>query len=81
MGFLLSAEQVGQFVSNQWQDPYAVLGPQQIEEAGKSFGLVRALVPNARQVWLVERATGQAYPMQPLHPETLFELRFEPGTR
>lgn len=29
MGFLLSAEQVGQFVSNQWQDPYAVLGPQQ----------------------------------------------------
>lgn len=80
MGFLLSAEQVGQFVSNQWQDPYAVLGPQQIEEAGKSFGLVRALVPNARQVWLVERATGQAYPMQPLHPETLFELRFEPGT-
>jgi 1,4-alpha-glucan branching enzyme len=80
MGFLLSAEQVVQFVTNQWQDPYAVLGPQQIEQGEVSFWLVRALVPNARQVWLVERATGQAHPMQPLHPETLFELRFEPGT-
>ncbi|TWT67689.1 1,4-alpha-glucan branching enzyme GlgB [Posidoniimonas polymericola] len=55
------------------ENPFALLGPHQVEEDGRKALAVRAFLPDAKQAWVVDAAHGQHRPMRRIHPAGLYE--------
>lgn len=56
------------------ENPFAVLGPHVVEDAGRKLLTVRAFFPDSAQVWLIDKAQeGGPRPMRRIHPAGLFE--------
>ena len=70
----LSAEQVESVVLNLHHDPFQILGPHEIEVNGNKSWVVRAFVPDSTEVYLLDPATGEEYPMRPVHNQHFFEV-------
>jgi 1,4-alpha-glucan branching enzyme len=67
-------EGIRRLVDGVHEDPFSVLGPHEIEEAGQKALAVRAFFPDKPQVWLVDRVRPDApRPMRRIHPAGLFE--------
>lgn len=75
----LTPDQIDRLTSNLCSDPFEFLGPQQIERNGTSIWAIRALIPNAKSVSAIERASQKKHPMQQVHHEAYFELELAPG--
>jgi 1,4-alpha-glucan branching enzyme len=73
----IAPEQIDQIVWNQHQDPFAVLGPHQIEHNGKPVWAVRAYLPKANAAWVVCPADRTEYPMQAAHHSHFFECTID----
>src|SRR5262245_61547817 len=80
-GSTISAEDVDHLIhANHW-NPFEVLGPHTVGLDGGEAVAVRAFLPEAREVWVVDLARGEPgvrHAMERVHPDGVFEAVF-PG--
>ncbi len=70
----ITTDQIDRIVGNQHQDPFAVLGPHEIDHDGQKVWVIRAYQPEASAVTVVNPDTRQEYPMQSVHHSHFFEV-------
>jgi len=68
--FMLAPVEIDAIAHNQVQDPYAFLGPHQVDGVWE----VRVLLPQTRRVWLMDVVTGKTYEMGNRHHPLYFEV-------
>jgi len=66
-------EEIEKIVHSAYQDPFEILGAHVIKWAGKECVAVRAFLPDAAGVAVVDSRSGQEYPMKRLHKDGFFE--------
>ena len=67
-------ETIGRLIEGRHENPFELLGPHEVEEAGRRALAVRAFLPESEQAWLVHQGhNGDARPMRRIHPAGLFE--------
>jgi 1,4-alpha-glucan branching enzyme len=68
-------EKVGQLVEGRHENPFEVLGPHEVNDAGRRALAVRAFLPRSAQAWVIDPAHGRRppRPMRRIHPAGLFE--------
>ena len=67
-------QDVGRLAEGLHGDPFAVLGPHEVEQAGRRALAVRAFLPHTTQAWVIDRAhAGVVRPMRRLHPSGFYE--------
>ena len=55
-------------------NPFEVLGPHEVQQAGRRAMAVRAFLPQTNQAWVVDATHGElAQPMRRIHPAGVFE--------
>ncbi len=69
----IARELVELIVSNTHQDPFAVLGPHPVDQAGRTVWAVRSYLPRATAAWVICPEVGTEYPMQSLYDPHFFE--------
>ncbi|MEM1303317.1 MAG: 1,4-alpha-glucan branching protein GlgB, partial [Planctomycetota bacterium] len=60
-------------IEGRHENPFTVLGPHHVEQDGRRALSVRAFLPNAERVWLVDPTHGGSKPMRRIHPAGLYE--------
>jgi 1,4-alpha-glucan branching enzyme len=68
----LALERIGPLLDGHHENPFELLGPHEIESAGRRALAVRAFLPEVAQAW-VEPRHGVRHPMRRIHPAGLFE--------
>jgi 1,4-alpha-glucan branching enzyme len=63
-------------ISGDHSDPFAFLGIHEIEAKGAKAIVIRAFVPGAEQLWVIDAADANRHAMRKLRDEGLFELSF-----
>src|SRR5882724_12175986 len=66
-------EKVGPLLDGRHENPFEVLGPHEIESAGRRALAVRAFLPGSAQAWVVDAVQGLPQPMRRIHPAGLYE--------
>ncbi|AFY74624.1 alpha-1,4-glucan:alpha-1,4-glucan 6-glycosyltransferase [Synechococcus sp. PCC 7502] len=69
----ISTEQIDLIVKNLHQDPFAILGSHQIEQEGQLVWVIRAYLPEAEAVTVVDPENHRQYPMTAVHHPHFFE--------
>ncbi len=69
----ISTEQIDLIVKNLHQDPFTVLGSHQIEREGQTIWVIRAYLPDAEAVAVVDPLNHRQYPMESIHHPHFFE--------
>src|SRR5687767_12876052 len=69
----VSLDAIGALIEGRHDNPYSVLGPHPIEDNGRRALAVRTFLPNAKQVWLLDKSQGVPRPMRRIHPAGLYE--------
>ena len=70
----VALEGVGQLIEGRHENPFALLGPHEVTEAGRRALAVRAFLPQSSQAWVVDPLHADAVrPMRRIHPAGLFE--------
>ncbi len=65
---------IGRLVEGRHHDPFEILGPHEVEDAGRRAVAVRALLPESTQAWVIDAAHPTIRrPMRRIHPSGLFE--------
>jgi 1,4-alpha-glucan branching enzyme len=73
---------VSRLVEGRSENPFGVLGPHEVEEAGRRAMAVRAFLPQTQQAWVIDQAHDNApHAMRRIHPAGLFEAICPPGDR
>jgi 1,4-alpha-glucan branching enzyme len=55
------------------ENPFALLGPHEVEYEGRRALAVRAFLPDSQQVFVVDTSHGRRRPMRRIHPAGLYE--------
>jgi 1,4-alpha-glucan branching enzyme len=67
-------ENIRQLIEGRHENPFEVLGPHVVEDAGRRALAVRAWLPHSSQAWVLDDAHGQTMrPMRRIHPAGLYE--------
>ena len=66
-------ESVAALAEGRHEDPFAILGPHELDEGGRRVLAVRAFLPHAKQAWVVDPRHMTTQPMRRIHPAGLFE--------
>ncbi|HUY34394.1 MAG TPA: 1,4-alpha-glucan branching protein GlgB [Pirellulales bacterium] len=67
-------DQIRRLVEGRNENPFELLGPHEVVEAGRRALAVRAFLPNSAQAWVLDQAHVDApRPMRRIHPAGLFE--------
>ncbi len=66
-------EKVAALVEGRTENPFEILGPHEVEYAGRRRVAVRAYLPNSQQAWIVHPAHYGSQPMRRIHPAGLYE--------
>ena len=70
----VALEGIGQLIEGRHENPFALLGPHEVTEAGRRALAVRAFLPQSSQAWVVDPLHADAArPMRRIHPAGLFE--------
>src|SRR5262245_1981984 len=69
----VSLESVGALIEGNHANPFAVLGPHEVEYDGRKALAVRAFLPQTKQAWVLDAAHQASRPMRQLHPAGLYE--------
>ncbi len=71
-------QEMFQIIAGRHREPHHVLGMHETQKDGKPMVVVRAFVPNAKQITVVDAAQRkQKYPMEKIHEAGLFEVYIE----
>jgi 1,4-alpha-glucan branching enzyme len=70
---LISQDQVQRIIANQHHDPFEVLGPHPVEDAGKTRWAIRAYLPNAESVTVIFPQQRTEHLMYGAHHPHFFE--------
>jgi len=73
MNSQLSLDAVGALVHGHHENPFEILGPHPVESHGRKALAVRAFLPQAEQVWLVDGQQNLRQSMRQIHPAGLYE--------
>ncbi|MGB7412905.1 MAG: 1,4-alpha-glucan branching enzyme [Thermosynechococcaceae cyanobacterium] len=73
MSLTITADHVSKIANNQYQDPFEILGPHEIDLDGKPGWAIRAYLPNADAVTVFCPGERQEYPMESRHDPHFFE--------
>ncbi|HJT34507.1 MAG TPA: 1,4-alpha-glucan branching protein GlgB [Pirellulales bacterium] len=66
-------EKVGRLVEGRHENPFELLGPHEVIEAGRRACAVRAYLPHSSQAWVIDHPQAAPRPMRRIHPAGLFE--------
>src|SRR5579864_6424788 len=67
-------DQVRRLVEGRNENPFELLGPHEVVDAGRRALAVRAFLPHSAQAWVLDQAHAEApRPMRRIHPAGLFE--------
>jgi 1,4-alpha-glucan branching enzyme len=66
-------EQIEKIIHSAHQDPFEVLGAHVIKSGNKECVAVRALMPDAAEITVVDLQSDREYPMKRLHKDGFFE--------
>ncbi len=70
----LCLENIGRLIEGRHENPFELLGPHEVNDAGRRALAVRAYLPNSMQAWVVDPKHAQSpLPMRRIHPAGLFE--------
>jgi 1,4-alpha-glucan branching enzyme len=70
----LCLENIGRLIEGRHENPFELLGPHEVNDAGRRALAVRAFLPNSTQAWVVHPKHMQSpLPMRRIHPAGLFE--------
>lgn len=69
----VSLDSIGALVEGVHSNPFSVLGPHEVEHEGRRMLAVRALLPDAKQAWVLDAAHQTPRPMRRIHPAGLYE--------
>ena len=61
-------DKLGPLVEGRDENPFAILGPHEVIEAGRRALAVRAFLPDSAKAWVVDPAHAWTRPMQRIHP-------------
>ena len=64
---------LGALLDGHHENPFEVLGPHEVVEAGRRALAVRAMLPGSQQAWVVDLVHGSERPMRRIHPAGVFE--------
>jgi 1,4-alpha-glucan branching enzyme len=68
----VALDKLGALVEGRHENPFEILGPHEVEDAGRRLLAVRAFLPQSTQAWVVDAAHGSR-PMRRIHPAGLYE--------
>ena len=60
-------------LEGRYENPFDILGPHEIDDAGRRALAVRAFLPNTQQAWVVHPKHNTSQPMRRIHPAGLYE--------
>lgn len=68
-------DQVTRLVEQRHENPFAILGPHEVETDGRKMLAIRAYLPHGAQAWVVDGPHGEEIlrPMRRIHPAGVFE--------
>ncbi len=67
-------ESIRQLIEGRHENPFELLGPHLVDDAGRRALAVRAFLPHSAQAWVVDPVHNDAgRPMRRIHPAGLFE--------
>ena len=75
----VSLESIHQIIEGKHENPFELLGPHVVDDAGRQALAVRAFLPQSSQAWVVDpspttaRAPGDCAAHARIHPAGLFE--------
>jgi 1,4-alpha-glucan branching enzyme len=69
----VALETIGQLLEGRHENPFEVLGPHEVDHAGRRVLAVRAFLPHSQQAWVIDGAHKSPLPMRRIHPAGLFE--------
>lgn len=70
---MTTKDAIEKIINSAHSDPFEVLGAHVVKAGGKEAVVIRAFLPEAREVSVVETATRREYPMKQVHREGFFE--------
>jgi 1,4-alpha-glucan branching enzyme len=77
MALTVDSEQIDRIVWNQHHDPFEILGPHMVQQAGKTVWAVRAYLPRAEAAWVILPEAHKEFPMESNHNPHFFECVLE----
>ena len=66
-------EKVRALLEGRYENPFDILGPHEIDDAGRRALAVRAYLPDTQQAWVVHPKHNSSQPMRRIHPAGLYE--------
>ncbi|HBO45518.1 MAG TPA: 1,4-alpha-glucan branching enzyme, partial [Planctomycetaceae bacterium] len=70
----VSLDKISQLVEGRYENPFELLGPHEVTDAGRKALAVRAFLPDSAQAWVVEPGHARMNrPMRRIHPAGVFE--------
>ncbi len=69
----LELEKIRAFLDGRYENPFDILGPHEIDDAGRRALAVRAYLPGTQQAWVVHPKHNSSQPMRRIHPAGLYE--------
>jgi 1,4-alpha-glucan branching enzyme len=66
-------DKVTRLVEGRYENPFDLLGPHEVVEAGHRALAVRAFLPESSQAWVLDDVQGGMRPMRRIHPAGFYE--------
>ncbi len=66
-------DKVSRLVEGRYENPFELLGPHEVVEAGRRALAVRAFLPDSAQAWVLDHDNGGARPMRRILPAGFYE--------
>ena len=67
-------DKIGQLVEGRHENPFELLGPHEVNDAGRRALAVRAYLPHSKQAWVIDSGHGKVpRPMRRIHPAGVYE--------
>ena len=73
MRTFVELDKLAPLVEGREENPFAILGPHEVVDAGRRALSVRAFLPESDKAWVVDPTHAWTRPMQRIHPAGLYE--------
>lgn len=73
MNSFTSEQEINHILNSDYFDPYQILGYHTISRADKAASIIRAFLPDAAAVWVIDIRDRMEFAMEQVHPDGFFE--------